>query len=81
MSSIQGVQGSSASALAAAAELSRQPAPKAQAADSDNGAQESRESLATVKADARKGDQEDIQRLAQSQVSGTSMSGGINLLA
>ncbi len=61
MSSIQSVQGSGASALAA------QVAPKPQPAKPETAAQEAQETVAVTKAEARKGDQQAIRKMARSQ--------------
>lgn len=62
MSSIQSVQSSGTAALAAA-----KAAPKATAAKTESAAQEAQETMAVTQAEARKGDQQAIRRLAQSQ--------------
>ncbi len=65
MSAIQGV--SSNSAIQAAANVSRQSPPKVQTSTAETAAQEATETTTVTKAEASKGDQQAIRRLAASQ--------------
>lgn len=64
MSSIQSVQGGSSAALVAA---QKQVAPRAPSSAQESAAQESQESPAVTRAEAAKGDQQAIRKLARQQ--------------
>lgn len=71
MSSVQAVQGAQPSAIASAADSRRQIARPPQAAKAESLVQEARETVAVTKAEAAKGDQQAIRKLAQSQAATT----------